>query len=287
MSTLMEHTQSVTTARSSDRKRTTPRGWAAWRLIRATVLVLGYGFVLGPVVVILRQSFNQATFFPAAFTGVTLDWYRELATRTDLVAAATSSVRIGAGATVLALAIGVSAAFGVVRGPSWLRGSVMTAVLMSPIVVPQIVVGLAILQLITLVGWPVSATGLIIAHAVFVTPFVTRTVAAMLEAQGNDFEQVAMTLGAPPSRVIATVTLPMLWPAVVAGSMFAFTLSFVNVPLSLFLAPSGDRPLPIAVYQLMTSSISPLIAALCVVIVTAVVAMALLVEKVLRVRLLQ
>jgi ABC-type spermidine/putrescine transport system permease subunit II len=158
---------------------------------------------------------------------------------------------------------------------------------MSPVVVPQIVVGLALLQLITLMGWRVSTAGLIIAHAVFITPFVTRTVAALLETQGHDYEHVAMSLGAPPRRVVATVTLPMLWPAIVAGSMFAFTLSFVNVPLSLFLAPSGDRPLPIAVYQMMTSSISPLIAALCVVIVSCVVAMAFLVEKVLRVRLLQ
>jgi putative spermidine/putrescine transport system permease protein len=251
------------------------------------VLVIGYGFVLGPVVPILRQSFNRATFFPAAFSGFTLDWYRELGTRSDLLATAASSIRIGAGATVLALIVGVSAAFAIVRGPSWLRGSMMTAILMSPIVVPQIVVGLAILQLITLMGWRVSTSGLIVAHAVFVAPFVTRTVAALLEAQGHDCEQVAMTLGAPPRRVVATVTLPMLWPAIVAGSMFAFTLSFVNVPLSLFLAPSGDRPLPIAVYQLMTSSISPLIAALCVVIVACVVVVAFLVEKVLRVRLLQ
>lgn len=287
MSKLLERAEDGPTPRHAKRERTPARGWTTWRLIRVAVLVLGYGFVLGPVLLILRQSFNQATFFPAAFTGTTLDWYRELAARTDLVAAAASSVRIGAGATVLALFVGVSAAFAVVRGPSWMRGSVMSAVLMSPIVVPQIVVGLALLQLITLMGWPVSTTGLVIAHAVFVTPFVTSTVAATLQAQGTDFEQVAMTLGAAPLRVIRTVTLPMLWPAVAAGSMFGFTLSFVNVPLSLFLAPSGERPLPIAVYQLMTSSISPLIAALCVVVVTAVVLTAFLVEKVLRVKLLR
>lgn len=263
------------------------RGWTAWRALRVLLVILGYGFVVGPVLPVFYQAFNSASVYPSPFEGFTLEWFRALGDYREFIDGAWVSLKVGLAATSLALVIGVSASFAVVRGPHWMRGASVTSILMGPIVVPQIVIGLAILRLANENAIDVGLRGLVVAHAVFVAPFIIRMVAASLEAQGGSFEQTAMVLGARPNRVLRTVTLPMLRPTLIASSVFAFTLSFVNVPLSLFLAPSDQRPLPISVYQYMSSNRSPLLAALSVALAVVLLAMAGAVEKILRVRLLQ
>jgi len=263
------------------------RGWLPWKGVRVLGLIVGYGFVVGPLFPVVYQAFNESKIFPAPFEGFTFRWFRDLSDHEEFRQGALVSAKIGLAATVLALIIGVCAAFAVVRGPRWLRGSSVTAVLMGPIIIPQIVIGLAILHLANQLSINVGLRGLAIAHAVFVSPFVIRMVAAALETQGTNFEHTAMVLGAKPRSVLRTVTLPMLRPALIASGVFAFTLSFVNVPLSLFLAPSSDRPLPISIYQFMSSTRTPLLAALSVVLAVVLLVIAATVEKVLRVRLLQ
>lgn len=282
---LLKPSGPVRAGRSAGRNRGS--GWTLFKSVRFVVVVVGYGFVLGPIVPVMIQSVNTSSVFPAQFRGFTLRWFAELAAREEFVQGAVTSGYIGLGATMLALAIGVAASFALVRGPAWMRGSAATSVLMGPIVIPQIVIGLAMLQLLTAADLDLAIPGLIFAHGVFISPFVVRSVAAALESQGHEFEETAMVLGAKPFRVLYSVTLPMLRSAIIASAVFAFTLSFVNVPLSLFLAPSSERPLPISVFQFMTNSLNPMIAALALVLVAVVVAVSVFTEKVLRVRLLQ
>lgn len=263
------------------------QGWTGWRLLRGTTVALGFTFVIGPVLPVVLQAFNDSSVFPDKMRGFTLHWFTDLLTYDEFVTGAWTSAKIGIGATVLALVLGVSAAFAVTRGPRWMTGAGATSVLMGPIVIPQIVVGLAILQVINQLQINVGLAGLIVAHGVFVTPFVIRLIAGALETQGTSYEATAMALGSPPPLVLATVTFPMLRPALIASSVFAFTLSFVNVPLSLFLAPSDQRPLPISIYQQMASNRTPVLAALSLLLAVLLLVAAASVERFLRVRLLQ
>lgn len=263
------------------------RGWMPWQILRVAALTVGYGFILGPVAPVLYNAFNASAVFPAPFAGLTLEWFRRVVYSDQYMAGAIVSLEVGVGATVLALVIGICAAFAVVRGPSWIRGASVTSLLMGPIVIPQIVIGLAILEAASQNSLRLGLAGLIIAHAVFVSPFVIRVVAGALEVQGSNLESAAMVLGSKRAAVLFTLTLPMLRPAIIASAVFAFTLSFVNVPLSLFLAPSNLRPLPIVIYQEMINTRTPSLAAVSVFLAFVLLTATALVEKVLRVRILR
>jgi putative spermidine/putrescine transport system permease protein len=277
----------ATSSPAANRQPARQRGWVPWRILCVASLVLGYGFVLGPVLPVIYNAFNDSTVFPAPFAGLTLEWFRQVVTSDQYIAGAIVSIEVGLGATALALVIGISAAFAVVRGPAWIRGGAATSLLMGPIVIPQIVIGLAILEAASQLSFRLGLTGLIVAHAVFVSPFVIRVIAGALEVQGSNLESAAMVLGSRRSAVLFTLTLPMLRPAIVASAVFAFTLSFVNVPLSLFLSPSNLRPLPIVIYQEMINTRTPALAAVSIFLAFVLLSATALVEKLFRVRILR
>jgi putative spermidine/putrescine transport system permease protein len=277
----------ATSSPAAKRQPARQRGWVPWRILCVASLVLGYGFVLGPVLPVIYNAFNDSTVFPAPFAGLTLEWFRQVVTSDQYIAGAIVSIEVGLGATALALVIGISAAFAVVRGPAWIRGGAATSLLMGPIVIPQIVIGLAILEAASQLSFRLGLTGLIVAHAVFVSPFVIRVIAGALEVQGSNLESAAMVLGSRRSAVLFTLTLPMLRPAIVASAVFAFTLSFVNVPLSLFLSPSNLRPLPIVIYQEMINTRTPALAAVSIFLAFVLLSATALVEKLFRVRILR
>ena len=274
-------------SRSDPRRSTRQRGWTSWRVLRATSLFVGYGFVLGPILPVVYNAFNASPVFPAAFSGFTLEWFSRVVYSEQYIAGAIVSLEVGIGATALALVIGICASFAVVRGPIWIRGASVTSLLMGPIVIPQIVIGLAILEAASQQSLRLGLTGLIVGHAVFVSPFVIRVVAGALEVQGSNLESAAMVLGSRRVAVLFTLTLPMLRPAIIASAVFAFTLSFVNVPLSLFLAPSNLRPLPIVIYQEMVNTRTPALAAVSISLAFVLLTATWLVEALFRVRILR
>ena len=263
------------------------RGWVPWQIFRAVSLFIGFGFVLGPIVPVIYNAFNDSPVFPAPFAGLTLEWFRQVVQSEQYMSGAVVSLLVGLGATFVALIIGISASFAVVRGPNWIRGATVTSLLMGPIVIPQIVIGLAVLEAASQQSLRLGLLGLIVAHAVFVSPFVIRVVASALELQGSNLESAAMVLGSRRSVVLFRVTLPLLRPAIIASAVFAFTLSFVNVPLSLFLAPSNLRPLPIVIYQEMINTRTPALAAVSVFLALVLLSATGLVEKLFRVRILK
>ncbi len=274
-------------SRPGQRRSMRQRGWTSWHVLRATALFVGYGFVLGPILPVVYNAFNASPVFPAPFSGFTLEWFGRVVDVRPIHlrrAGEPQGRPRGDGSRARDRHMRVVCRR---EGPTWIRGATVTSLLMGPIVIPQIVIGLAILEAASQQSLRLGLSGLIVGHAVFVSPFVIRVVASALEVQGSNLESAAMVLGSRRIAVLFTLTLPMLRPAIIASSVFAFTLSFVNVPLSLFLAPSNLRPLPIVIYQEMVNTRTPTLAAVSIALAVILLTATWLVETLFRVRILR
>ncbi|MGA7792604.1 MAG: ABC transporter permease [Candidatus Acidiferrales bacterium] len=257
----------------------------AKRLGSRVFLGLVYLFVLGPALIIIVDSFNSATSFPSPFESATLQWYRALFRHDEFLASIRVSAIVAALAAGISTILGFFAAYALVRYP--LRGkNAIQTFLLGPLLVPQIVIGLAMLQLLSLSRLRITLAGLVTVHAVYVMPFALRLIMTSLARFDFDLEEAAHSLGAGYLRTLWHVTLPLARTGLVAGFVFAFILSFVNLPLSLFLTNSRTATLPIVIFAYIESRIDPLLAAVASIIVVAAFAITVLLERVFRLRLL-
>jgi spermidine/putrescine transport system permease protein len=135
-----------------------------------------------------------------------------------------------------------------------------------PIVTPEIVVGISLLVLFALVEIPLGLTTIVIAHVAFSLSFVVVVVLARLEGMDRTLEEAAMILGADEIATFRKVTLPQLWPGIVAGALLAFTLSFDDFVITSFVSGSGSSTLPIVVYGMVRRNIEPSINAISTII---------------------
>ena len=248
-------------------------------------LGLVYLFVIGPMLIIIIDSLNSATSFPSPFETVTLRWYVAVLRHDEFLTAMRVSAIVAALAATIATVLGFLASYALVRYP--LRGeNAIATFLLAPILVPQIVIGLAMLQLLALLGVQLTLAGLVAVHTIYVMPFTLRLVMTGLARFDFGLEEAALSLGAGRLRAVRYVTLPLVRTALIAGFVFAFILSFVNLPLSLFLTNPSTATLPIVMFAYMESRIDPLVAAVASMVVVAAVAITVTVERAFRLRLL-
>jgi len=261
------------------------RVWRAGELLSYGFLAMVYLYVLSPALVVVIGSVNSATSFPSPFESFTLRWYAQLLQHREFVNSMTVSVIVAASAACVAVLLASPAAFALVRTRLRFRDG-LAAFFVSPLVIPQIVLGLAMLQLLNVLRIPITTAGLVGIHAVFVLPFVLRAVMTSLIHFDRSLEEAAMSLGASRLQTLWHVTLPLIRTGLAAGFVLAFIMSFVNVPLSLFLATPASTTLPVRVFAYMESRLDPLVAAVGASLVVVVFAASLFLERVLRLRLL-
>jgi putative spermidine/putrescine transport system permease protein len=238
-----------------------------------------FGFLLLPLAVLITSSFagqSYVVFPPREFS---LDGYTTFFTDAAFLYSLLLSFELAASASVIASVIGFLAAYVLVRrrfrGREFLSGFFL-----SPLILPQIIVGVALLQLFTLLGLATSFIGLLIAHVVSVIPYVIRTVGAALQRIDPRVEEAAADLGAGPLETLALVVLPMVRGGAVAGALFAFIMSWINVEISIFLGATGTYTLPVLLYNYMEYSITTaVVAAACIGIYVAV-ALVIVIDRV-------
>lgn len=238
----------------------------AWYFGLRALVGLTLLFLILPILVIIPLSFNADSFLMYPMTGFSLRWYEEIFTSATWLRSFTNSLIISPFATLLAMVFGTLAAIGLVRAN--FRGkALLTAVLISPMVVPVVIVAVAMYIAFAPLGLTGSYTGLIIAHAVLGVPFVITTVSATL--QGFDFNLVraASSLGANPVTTFFKVTLPQVAPGVISGGLFAFATSFDEVVVTLFLASPEQATLPRQMFSGIRENISPAIAAVATILI--------------------
>jgi putative spermidine/putrescine transport system permease protein len=247
-------------------------------------LILVYVFLLGPLGFIVASSVNRATSFPSAFEGLTFRWYGAILNHEEFITSAWTSTKVAAFAALVATVVSFLAAYAMARRRSG-ENATITTMLSVPLLVPQIVMSLAILEFASWVGVGTTFTGLVAVHAVYVLPFALRLIMTGLARFDFSLEEAAASLGANGVATWRRVTLPIIRPSLVAGFTFCFVLSFVNLPLSLFITDAHTATLPIVMFSYIESRIDPMIAAVSTVIVALAAVTTLLLESVLRIRL--
>lgn len=233
----------------------------AFRIICGLVLV----FLMLPILVIAPLSFNADSFLLYPMSGFSLQWYEEFFTSPAWRQAFMNSCIVSPFATLLAMALGTPAAVGLTR-IDFPGKAVLTSILISPMVVPVVIVGVATYLVFAPAGLSGSYIGLILVHAALGVPFVVTTVSATL--QGFDFNLVraAASLGANPLTAFFKVTLPLVAPGVISGGLFAFGTSFDEVVVTLFLAGPEQSTLPRQMFAGIRENISPTIAAVATIL---------------------
>ncbi len=241
------------------RRRITP--WTGLTLLVAAI----YAFILGPILITTAVSFNATnrSFFPPR--GFTLRWWGE-AFAPQWFQPLLFSLELAVVTALVSTVVGVPLAFALHRHRFPGR-AIIHAVTLGPLILPTLVTGIALLQILTLAGYPqaIGFWALLIGHVVICLPFSVRTVAVSLATMPANLETAAAGLGARPLAVLRHVTLPLAMPGIFAGMAFAFIHSFADINLSLFLAKPGERPLTVAIMSFLDFGFAPTLAALSII----------------------
>lgn len=246
-------------------------GWLARVLLRAW-LALVIIFLLLPILVVIPLSFSSASYLRFPPPGWSLRWYANYASRETWRDATWLSLWVGLLVSVLATGLGTLAAFGLTRGRLPLRGAI-SALIISPLVVPAIVAAIGIYFAFSRAGITGSALGLVLAHSCLAVPFVVAMVSAALVGFDRRLEFAAMSLGAGRWATFRQVTFPLIRPAVLAGAFFAFITSFDELIVALFVSGSTAITLPRRMWDELRFEIDPTIAAVSTVLVAFTLAL--------------
>lgn len=233
-------------------------------------------FLLSPLVVVILVSFTTTEYISLPTQGFTLRWYSEILDRPEFLRATLNSLVLAFAAALTAVVAGSLAAIGVARWNFAFRDAVQVSV-MSPLYIPMVMGGLAILMFFATIGWNNAPARMYVAHSALALPYVFRVVTASLAAFDINQELAARNLGASAVRAFVLVSLPQLAPGVFAGAVFAFVVSFDNVGISIFLTSAQYSTLPVQLFNYTTYHYDPLAASVSVIMVLlSVVAIAAL-----------
>jgi putative spermidine/putrescine transport system permease protein len=229
--------------------------WVLWIFAGAVLL-----FLIAPIGVIVPLSFSAGSFLHFPLPGLSLRWYEDFFTSDLWLPALKNSLIVGAGATLIATTLGTLAAFGFWRARFPGR-RLLFAVLLSPLVVPVVIVAVGVYFAFARVGMTDGYVGLMLAHAALGSPFVLVTVLSTLAGFDRNLLNAAASLGAPPWLAFRKVALPIIFPGVFSGALFAFATSFDEVVVALLLTGPGQRTLPRQMFAGINDNISLTIAA--------------------------
>jgi spermidine/putrescine transport system permease protein len=246
----------------------------AWSLIRLyTILV--YVFMFAPIAVVMVLAFNSSQFGGFPIEGFSLRWFYRLAENEAIMRALKTSLGLGLLTAMISTTIGILASLALVRYQ--FRGKdFITTLLISPVLVPETVLAVGLLIFLRWLHMPRSFLLLLLGHSIIALPFVVLVVQARLVGIKKEYEEAARSLGANPFQTFFSVTLPLLAPAVFAGALFAFTISFDNITATLFWRPSGMETVPTQIFGMLRNSVSPEINALGFVMIVITVGVPLL-----------
>lgn len=250
-----------------------------WWIFRCYFAVMA-AYLLMPVVVVVLASFSDSSYLTIPPRGFTLRWYSKVFTDSSYRQAFFLSLTLAGAAVAMSLAIGTISAYAITRFPRpWLDGP-LASFLLSPLVFPGVVVGVALLRIYAPVGLLGSFWGMLGAHAVITTPYTLRCVMTALSANQLALEDVARTLGASRPVAFATVTLPMLRTGLLAAGIMSFIVSFDNVPVTIFLLGARQQTIPVRIFNQLEYGSDPSVAAVSTLLIAGTALVLFVAERI-------
>jgi len=216
---------------------------------------LVYLFLYAPIAILMVFSFNAAR-QTAFWEGFTFDWYRRLLDDGLLLRALRNSLEIAGLTTAAAVLLGTPAALALAR-PAFRGKRTTQTLLYLPVIIPEVVLGAALVTFFGAVSLQLSILTVVIAHVVFSVSYVALVVRARLAGLDPALEEAARDLGAGPFETFRRVTLPLALPGIVASALLVFTLSIDDYVITSFVAGVGATTLPLHIYSMLKVGVTP------------------------------
>jgi len=242
-------------------------------LFMAAVLILMYL----PILIVVLYSFNANTARNTTiFTGFSLQWYQDLFADTrGFGQALASSLELALASCLLAGVIGTLGAIGMVEkelyGKVGLIGRMAQGLTTLPIMIPEIILGIALMALFYAVEMPLGMTALVLSHTTFCIPYIFIVVKGRLAGMDPSLTEAARDLGASPKRALWDITLPLIFPGILSGCFLALAMSLDDFIISFFVTGPGTVTLPLKIYSSIKTGISPQVNALSTLILVVIV----------------
>ena len=249
------------------------------RLVLTGFVAIAVIYFLLPLTVIIGTSFTETAFLKFPPQGFTLAWYAKFLGDSSYVHSIGLSAALATSATLSAVLLGVPAALVLARS-AVPAARMISALFLSPLILPPIVIGAALLQFATSVGIARTFAALYLGHVVLIVPYVIRTTIASLARFERTLEEAAQDLGASGAETFFLVTLPLIKPGVIAGALFAFIISWINVEISIFNTTASLMPIPVKLFNYIQYNVDPMIAAVSATTIYVAVIVVILLDRV-------
>ena len=249
--------------------------------LRNLYIFLVFAFLFLPIFIVILFSFNTSK-LNIIFEGFTLKWYVKLFENTSLLEALKNTLIVSITSTLISTIIGTISAFAL-KKYNFYGKKIINELLYIPIVIPEIVLGIALLSIYTLLKIELGIGTLILSHIAFSIPFVIINVRAVLDSLPPNIEDAASDLGASSIETLLYVIIPTIMPGITSGALLAFTLSLDDVIISYFTSGPGSNTLPLQLFSIIKTGITPDVNALATLILL-VVLLALGVSTILQIR---
>ncbi len=238
------------------------------RFLDNLILILVFIFLFAPIIVLILFSFNTSK-LNISFEGFTLQWYKHLFENTTLLDSLKNTFIVACTSTIVSTIVGTISAYGL-KKYNFKGKNFINALIYIPVVIPEIVLGISLLCIYTFAKLELGMFTLILAHICFSIPFVIISVRSVLNSLDDNLESAASDLGASPIKIFFKVILPSIMPGILSGAQLAFTLSLDDVVISYFAAGPGSNTLPLYIYSLIKTGITPDVNALISIILLSV-----------------
>ncbi|MEW6212905.1 MAG: extracellular solute-binding protein [Acidobacteriota bacterium] len=241
------------------------------------ITTLIYIFLYAPIVALVALSFNNSR-FSAAWQGFSLRWYALAFKDGELIQSLRTSLIVAFLTAAIATSLGTAVALALARYRIRMR-SVIEGLVFLPVIIPEIVIGFATAGFFGLAGWAFGLDTIVAAHVAFSMSYVIFIVRARVAGLDPSYEEAAMDLGATPLETFFKVTLPMIMPGVMSAALLVFTLSLDDYVITSFVAGPGATTLPLRIYSMVKTGVTPEINAISSVLLVATILMVFLSER--------
>lgn len=222
------------------------------------IIVLLFNYL--PIIVVVVYSFNASKY--SNWAGFSLQWYEKLFRNSQILRSLNNSLILAFSSCGLSILIGTAGAVGMARSRFRTQG-LLENVSMIPMMMPEIILGMAYLAFFSIIRIPFGMLTLIIAHTTFCIPYIFINVQSRLVGLDPAYVEAARDLGASPTRAFYDVTLPLITPAILSGALLSFAMSMDDVVISFFVTGTTSNTLPLQVYSMLKMGVTPEVNALC------------------------